>query len=116
MKPDQQVADDGCAANAPRGGGDDAMLVGYAPGRGADIYAPGTARKIPAGATIRFQIHYSNQTLSGAEVEKDRSVVGLVFAKEPPQKLVTTNSVGNRFFKIPAGAENHQVTACRTLK
>ena len=35
---------------------------------------------------------------------------------EPPQKLVVTNSVGNISFKIPAGAENHRVTACRTLK
>jgi hypothetical protein len=43
-------------------------------------------------------------------------MVGLVFAKEPPEKLLTTNSIGNIFFKIPAGAENHRVTACRTLR
>jgi hypothetical protein len=115
MKPDQPVYDDGCAEGAPRGGTDN-LLVGYAPGRNADIFAPGTARKVPAGATIRFQIHYSNQTLTNTSIEKDRSMIGLVFAKEPPQKLVITNSIGNIFFKIPAGAENHQVTACRTLK
>jgi hypothetical protein len=116
MKPDQPVVDDGCAENARRGGGGDNLLVGYAPGRNADIYAPGTARRIPAGASIRFQIHYSNQTLAGNQVETDRSMVGLIFAKEPPQKLVMTNSIGNIFFKIPAGVENHRVTACRTLK
>jgi len=115
MKPDQPVEDDGCGPNARRGGGDN-LLVGYAPGRNADIYAPGTARKIPAGATIRFQIHYSNQTLGNTQVEKDRSMIGLVFAKEPPQRLVTTNSIANIFFKVPAGAESHRVTACRTLK
>jgi mono/diheme cytochrome c family protein len=115
MKPDQPVEDDGCAENARRGGTDN-LLVGYAPGRNADIFAPGIARKIPAGSTIRFQIHYSNQTLGNAEVEKDRSMIGLVFAKEPPTRLVTTNSIGNIFFKIPAGADNHRVTACRTLK
>jgi hypothetical protein len=115
MKPGEAVENDGCAEGARRGGTDN-LLVGYAPGRNADTYAPGTARKIPAGATIRFQIHYSNQTLSGAEAEKDRSMVGLVFAKEPPQRLVTTNSIGNIFFKIPAGADNHMVTACRSLK
>ena len=43
-------------------------------------------------------------------------MIGLVFAKEPPQKFMITNSVGNIFFKIPAGAENHMVTACRTIK
>ncbi|HKQ78480.1 MAG TPA: cytochrome c, partial [Blastocatellia bacterium] len=115
MKSDQPVEDDGCGENVRRGGGEN-LLVGYAPGRNADVYAPGTARKIPAGATIRFQIHYSNQTINNNQIEKDRSMIGLVFAKEPPQRLVTTNSVANIFFKIPAGAENHRVTACRTLK
>ena len=115
MKPDQPAEDDGCGPNGRRGGTDN-LLVGYAPGRNADIFLPGTARKVPAGSSIRFQIHYSNQTLGNTEVEKDRSMIGLVFAKEAPQRLVTTNSIGNMFFKIPAGAENHRVTACRTLK
>ena len=115
MKADQPVEDDGCGPNARRGGGD-SMLVGYAPGRNPDVYAAGTSRKIPAGATIRFQIHYSNQTLGNTAVEKDRSMIGLVFAKEAPQRLVNTNSIANIFFKIPAGADNHKVTACRQFK
>jgi hypothetical protein len=73
-------------------------------------------RKLPAGSLIRFQIHYSNQTLGGTTEEKDQSMVGLVFAKEPGEKLMTTASIGNNMFKIPAGAENHRVTACRTFK
>jgi mono/diheme cytochrome c family protein len=115
MKADQPVEDDGCGPNGRRGGAD-SLLVGYAPGRNADIYPAGVARKIPAGASIRFQIHYSNQTLGNTQIEKDRSMIGLVFSKEAPQKLITTNSIANIFFKIPAGAENHRVTACRTLK
>lgn len=117
MKPDQPVVDDACADPRARGGGD-SMLVGYAPGRQADFFPDGVVRRVPAGATIRFQLHYSNQTLSGSEVEKDRSMVGLIFAREikPDTKLITTNSIGNVMFKIPAGAENHRVTACRTLK
>jgi mono/diheme cytochrome c family protein len=117
VKPDQPVADDSCAEEARRGGGGgDNLLVGFAPGRNADFHAPGTARRVPAGATIRFQIHYSNQTLNNTQVEKDRSMVGLVFAKETPERFVTTNSIGNIFFKIPAGAENHRVTACRVVR
>lgn len=115
IKMDQPVVDDGCAQNG-RGGGNDNLLVGFAPGRNADIYAAGTARKIPAGSTIRFQIHYSNQTLGGGTVEKDRSMIGLVFTDKAPERTVTTNSIGNIMFKIPAGAENHRVTACRTIK
>jgi hypothetical protein len=117
VKADEPVVDDACGSpNAARGGENQSILTGYAPGRNADIFEPGVARKIPAGSIIRFQIHYSNQTLGGDSVEKDRSMVGFVFAKEPPQKVVITNSVGNIYFKIPAGAENHRVTACRTLR
>lgn len=117
VKPDQPIVDDGCDPKASRrGGGGDNILTGYAPGHNADIFAPGTGRKIPAGSIIRFQMHYSNQTLSGNAVEKDESMIGLIFSKEPPKNLVTTNSIGNIFFKIPAGAENHKVTACRTVK
>jgi hypothetical protein len=111
------VIDDGCdPANPRRGGMNDNILTGYAPGRNADIFTPGTGRRIPAGATIRFQIHYSNQTLGGNAVEKDLSSIGLVFAKTPPQQLIASNSIGNNYFKIPAGAENHRVTACRTFR
>jgi hypothetical protein len=116
LKEDQPVVDDGCDPNGRRGGGGDAMLTGYAPGHNADVFAPGIGRRVPAGSVIRFQMHYSNQTLGSSSVEKDESMVGLIFSKEPPQKLVTTNSIGNIFFKIPAGAENHRVTACRTVK
>ncbi len=118
LKSDQPVIDDGCAPGNERraGGGEDSILAGYAPGRNVDIWEPGTAKKVPAGATIRFQIHYSNQTLGGDEVEKDRSMVGLVFAKEEPKQIVRTRSVGNMLFRIPAGAENHRVTACSTLR
>jgi hypothetical protein len=117
VKADQPVVDDACGSpNASRGGENQSILTGYAPGKNADVFQPGLARRIPAGSIIRFQIHYSNQTLGGDAIEKDRSLVGLVFSQEPPPKTIITNSIGNIFFKIPAGAENHRVTACRTLR
>ena len=119
MKPDQPVIDDACAPVAgggrQRGGGTGDILTGFAPGHNADIWEPGVGKMVPAGSTIRFQIHYSNQTVKTSEVEKDRSMIGLVFAKEQPKRLLVTNSVGNMNFKIPAGAENHKVTGCRTF-
>lgn len=119
MKPDQRVEDDACAANPNgRGGTGGDLLAGYAPGHNADHFPAGVVRKLPAGSKVRFQIHYSNQTLGGTGVETDQSQIGLVFTKNPGPgaRLMTTNSIGNLFFKIPAGAENHRVTACRQLK
>jgi hypothetical protein len=46
---------------------------------------------------------------------KDRSSVGLVFAKEPPKAEVRTRSARTRFFRIPAGAENHEVKSRTTF-
>lgn len=90
----------------------DDFLAAYAPGRNPDAWEPGTAKKVPAGATIRLQVHYSK--VAGS-VQKDRSMVGLIFAKEKPQKVLATKSVANMFFKIPPGAARHKVTAEWTL-
>ncbi|MBI1760797.1 MAG: thiol-disulfide isomerase [Acidobacteria bacterium] len=112
LKPDQPVHDDLCSAPdnfRGRGFDADSFLVGYAPGRNVDRWEPGTAKKIPAGSIIRFQMHYSK--VAGS-VQKDRSMVGLVFAKEPPKRLIQTGSVQNIYFKIPPGAERHRVAAC----
>jgi hypothetical protein len=81
------------------------------PGRDADVWEPGTAKRIPAGATIVLQIHYSR---AGSE-QKDRSSIGLIFSKQQPDKAVKTRPVSNYHFQIPPGAENHEVTACFTL-
>jgi len=75
------------------------------------IWEPGTVKKIPAGSKILLRIHYSKTT---GQVEKDRSMIGLVFAKQPPRKESFTHLIANRYFRIPPGAENHRVTACWT--
>jgi hypothetical protein len=114
IKADQPVVDDGCQPDSlRRGGGNDNILTGYAPGHNADVWAPGIGKRLPAGASIRFQIHYSKVA---GKVEKDRSSVGMIFAKEQPEKLIGTRSVGNISFKIPAGAENHKVTGCQIIR
>ena len=112
LKPDQPVIDDLCSTTSDKRGSafdSDSFLVGYAPGRNVDRWEPGTAKRIPKGAIIRLQMHYSK--VAGSE-QQDRSVIGLVFAKEPPAKLVQTASVQNIWFQIPPNAERHKVTSC----
>jgi mono/diheme cytochrome c family protein len=78
----------------------------YVPGNGACKYPQGFARKIPAGAKISFQIHY---TPSG-KAKKERLRLGLVFAKQPPQYEVKTVGIANARIAIPPGAERHVET------
>ena len=86
------------------GGG---FLTGFAPGTVAIVLDPGQAIKIPAGANLMWQMHY---TPTGRE-ETDRSEFAVVFADAPPTEEVFTGTAQNFRFKIPAGADNHEVVA-----
>jgi hypothetical protein len=92
-------------ARAPLGG--DAMLVNWAVGEDAPVFLPGNAKRIPAGATLIFQVHYTTNGTPG----RDRSRLGLTFAKEPPAREIRTGLISNAVFSIPAGAPNHTVEA-----
>jgi len=62
-----------------------------------------------------FQMHYSAFRGALKEAQKDRTRIGLIFAREQPDKIVLTAGAANLSFKIPAGAENHEVSACFTM-
>ncbi len=83
------------------------MLVNWAVGEDAPVYLPGTAKRIPAGSTLIFQVHYTTNGKPGV----DRSRIGLIFAKEPPRQEIRTGIIANPIFAIPAGAANHEVEA-----
>jgi hypothetical protein len=87
-------------------------ICGTAPGEGPDVFPPGTGKLIKAGSRLLLQMHY---TPTGVE-ETDRSSVGLVFAKEPPQHRLQVLPVATHRFKIPAGAEAHEVKARHTFQ
>jgi len=78
----------------------DTLFATTAPGTNAMVFQPGTAMRVPAGASIRFQIHY---TTNGKEVS-DRSSVGMIFAKRPPEKEMHTSAFFNPQLVLPAGA------------
>jgi peroxiredoxin len=89
-----------------------AVLCGTAPGDMPMELPPGLAKKVPAGARLIFQMHYT----PNGKPYRDRSSVGMVFAKEPPRHRVLTKPVHNprfltRFDKIPAGADNYKIEA-----
>jgi len=79
-------------------------LAGWAPGDMPLIYSPGTAKLIPAGSKLVFEVHY---TPTGTP-QTDRSSVGIIFAKKPPERPVETNVLANMFVRIPPGAANQE--------
>ena len=113
VKMSAPVIDDACGKN--RNNADEGMplLCAYAPGRNADIFPAGMAKRIPAGSNIIFQMHYAKTT---GKVETDRTSLALSFAKAPVEKLVETLLILNDRFLIPPGADNHEANACYTFK
>jgi hypothetical protein len=120
VRPSVPIHNDGCqlpsggSGNQFDGSGDfftTMILTEFLPGVKPAIWEPGTVRRIPVGAKIALEVHYARTT---GQVEKDRSTIGLVFAKHPPQKELMTAMVSNYYFRIPPGAENHRVTSCWT--
>jgi hypothetical protein len=82
------------------------------PGKGPDLYDVfgdgSTAKYVPAGARLRFQIHYAKVD----RADTDRTSVGLYLAAKPPANPLKRVDLRNRFFLIPAGAPQHEVKRC----
>ena len=86
-----------------RGEGLEGYWAAYVPGNASHVWPDGFAKKIPAGATMSFQIHY---TPNGKKTH-DQLKMGLVFAKAPPRYIVHTTAVAQPKLNIPAGEANH---------
>jgi thiol-disulfide isomerase/thioredoxin/mono/diheme cytochrome c family protein len=83
------------------------FLVAYAPGDLGINFEPGSAKKIPKGAVLVFQLHYTPNGTS----QTDRSMVGFKFAKEPPKNEVRTRGIANQMLEIAPGAADAKVTS-----
>lgn len=87
---------------------EDGGFVGiYVPGNSVLQYPTGFAKELPAGATLRFQIHY---TPNGTATQ-DQVKIGFKFASTPPRHVVHNTGISNRRFNIPPGAADHKVEA-----
>ena len=100
---DEEESPDRDAANDERSG----YWGIYVPGNSTLTYPDGYARRIPKGARLRFQMHY---TPNGTATE-DQTRIGLVFARKPPQHEVRVAGIANARINIPPGADNHQEVA-----
>ncbi|MCU0245798.1 MAG: thiol-disulfide isomerase, partial [Bryobacter sp.] len=75
------------------------FLCGYAPGYTGLQLRAGSAKMIPAGSDLVFELHY---TTNGKPAE-DISSIGMVFAKgEPTHRVITDGALSSRF-RIPPG-------------
>lgn len=89
----------------------DEWLGEYFPGAAGFVAGPNQAKLIPAGSDLIFQMHY---TPDGTE-RTDRTKIGLVFAKEPPQERVFNVGLNNTSIRIPPGDPHHRVDTYVTL-
>jgi len=103
------VQDPNSATNANTGGN---LLAGVAPGEQPARFLPGMGKKIPAGAKLMFQMHYT----PNGKATTDVTTIGLKYAKEPLRHHIQTRPVLNTGFKIPAGATSHEVKSFHTFK
>jgi hypothetical protein len=112
VRADAPVVDNACATDVPDlpglSGFQEGSFVAFLPGRQPDLFTPGAAKYLRAGSQLRFQIHYANIRKSAT----DRTSVGLFFYQGQPDKLARRMDVRNHFFRILAGAENHEVKRC----
>jgi Copper type II ascorbate-dependent monooxygenase, C-terminal domain len=92
---------------------DDAdALGGWSPGGRPTPLPEGTAIRLPRGARVLMQVHYSPHF---ARVSPDRTEVGLYLAKTEVRKELRYDVVANFGLFIPANAISHRVEATRTL-
>jgi hypothetical protein len=87
---------------------------GLVPGRLYEPFDEGVARKIPAGANIVLQMHY---TTIGQPIV-DQTQVGVVLAKQPPSQLRAARGgqMPNTSFAIPPGNPSYEVSAKTTFQ
>ena len=80
-------------------------FASWVPGQQPNSFPKGMAKLLPAGAWLKFQVHYT----PNGQATSDRTKIGFVFADQPPVTEVLTSSALQGRFEIPPGAENHEV-------
>lgn len=79
------------------------FFAAYVPGNTYRIFPKDFAKPIPAGATLRFQIHYTPFGVA----TNDQLRMGMVFTPTPPRYRVHVAQLANPGLQIPPGAAHH---------
>jgi hypothetical protein len=88
-------------------------LGGWVPGAEPQIFPLGTGVRIPAGARVVMQVHYSTSEASrnsSVPLDPDLTRLGL-YLSPAPLDAISFLPVVNPFFAIPAGDPHYQVKA-----
>jgi hypothetical protein len=96
----------------PHGGDQEDYLAGYAPGMTPQFWKPGQARLIKAGSTLVFQMHYQ----AIGKPEKDRTKIGLIFAKQPATEQIVAMQAAAHWLSIPPGDPDYHISASEMIQ
>lgn len=79
----------------------------YVPGNSTLVYPQGYAKRLPRGARLQFQMHYT----TNGRATTDRTRIGVIYSQRPPQHEVHVRGLVNKQISIPPGAANHREEA-----
>jgi hypothetical protein len=91
--------------------GSQGYWAAYVPGNSYRLFPEGFAKKLPAGAKLHVQIHY---TPTGKATE-DQLRIGIIYAKQAPQYAVHVTALSQHRLTIPAGDAHHVETFQQTV-
>lgn len=87
-------------------------LAGYAPGMTPQSWKPGQARLVKAGSYLIFQMHYQ----ATGKPTRDRTKIGLVFAKKPATQQIVGLQAAAHWLSIPPNEPNYRVEASEPIR
>ena len=87
------------------------FFAAYAPGYDALRFNDGCGKLLPAGSRLKFQIHYT----PNGTATTDQPMIGMIFLDKRPEHLVNVTGIAQPRLAIPAGADNHEVIATRSV-
>ena len=86
-------------------GGARGFFGGFVPGVRREFFPEGTAKYIPNGATLVFQIHY----VTTGTAQEDETRIGLHFYDGIPKERMVTRAAYVADFEIPPGVKDYPV-------